>query len=208
MPPEGRRGRGARSAPLGKAAGCSAPARGRGRSRAAGSPAGDYMAPARSPVPAAKLAAARAHGPVGVSARGDMPAGVRAPRRTVLPRCAPAAGTAASPANLPAGPRGAGRRAAGEANGRAGAPGGGGCGARAARASGSGAGPRRRRRGPAGAPGPVGSRGPRLLGEARASRVRAEGWGSELSAGVAGGPRNATGRWPRRRRDLGELDFV
>lgn len=129
--PEGRRGRGVRSAPPGKAAGFSAPTRCRCRSRAAGSPAGDYMATTRSPQPAAKLAAARVHGLIGAPARGDMPARVRALLSTVLPRCAPAAGTAASPAKPAYGTKRGRRRrrAAGEANGRAGAPVGGGCGA-------------------------------------------------------------------------------
>ena len=109
--PEGRRGRGTHSAPPGKASNCWAPARSRCRSRAAESPAGNYMAAAGPPEPAAKLAAARARRPTGAPARGDMPARVRALRSTTLPRSARAAGTAASPAKpTPPGPSGAGER--------------------------------------------------------------------------------------------------
>ncbi|KAM9254038.1 uncharacterized protein PS065_007838 [Dugong dugon] len=78
---------------------------------------------------AAKLAAVRARGPTGASARRHMPAWVRSQSSTVLPRCAGAVGTAVSRAKPASGTERCWRRrqAARRANGRAGAPVGGGC---------------------------------------------------------------------------------
>ena len=106
--PEGQRGRGGHSASPGKAAGCAAPTRSRCRSRAAGSPAGDYMAAARPREPAAKLPAAQIWRPTGAPARGDRPARAGALRSTILASCARAAGTAASPAKPASGQERAG----------------------------------------------------------------------------------------------------
>lgn len=112
----------------GEAAGCWARARSHCRSQAPGSPASHYVATAGPREPATKLAVAWARRPTGTPARGDMPAQIRAMRSTVLPRCAGAAGTAASRAK-PASGTHRRRRAAPRTNGKAGAPMGGGCGA-------------------------------------------------------------------------------